>query len=274
VNQNPIQYRPPEFFAHASAIAFGGQITQVQLRDGGAHADVVPVLPIAGASCALAPGVYQAVSERVDAVTRYRGFEVVRAASLFASAAVEIAERSATTTIEASLGGLSIGFARRRPLRIHVATSRMVTERPRGPGPARFRLAAPELEMEGLHVNFLPADELPPGYEDFRRAPAAFGRDCQHPVNITNGYFGQADEPNPPGVLHLVDSITITDNARIQFIPPNGVYIDDVGQIFFGELTIRENSRAFSLMRMVLGCPVHGRLGGPIIVANGEGTVM
>lgn len=272
--QNPIQYRPPEFFAHASAIAFGGEITQVQLRDGGAHENVVPPMPIAGASCALAPGVYRAVDERVDAVTRYRGFEVVRATSLYASAVVQISESSARTTIEAALGGLSIGFPQRRPLRVQVASTRMVTDRPRGPGPAQFRLAAPELELEGLRVRFLPADQLPPNYAEFRRAPTAFGRGCSHEANITAGYFARAEETNPPGVLHLVESIDIADNARIQFIPPNGVHIDDVGQIFFGELTIHENSRTFSLMRMVLGCPIHARIGGPIIIANGEGTFM
>ena len=162
--QNPTQYRPPEFFAHASAIAFGGEITQVQLRDGGAHENVVPPMPIAGASCALAPGVYRAVNERVDAVTRYRGFEVVRAGSLYASAVVQISENSARTTLEAALGGLSIGFPKRRPLRVHMASTRMVTDWPKGPGPAQFRLAAPELELEGLRVNFLPADQLPPNY--------------------------------------------------------------------------------------------------------------
>lgn len=267
----------PLYLPDTRAIALGGEIKGVRSAfppvagraDG--HHDHEPLsLAVEGASCVLGPGIHRAAVTRTDAITRYEHTVLTRASRLEASARLSIDKESrlARSTARSHIKNLVIGVPG-ESLTIEEATTEIYYHRELKPGGhSNFAIQKASLEIEGMTVHYNSLDEALTRYGGLKerlearekQGPEKAGA-CPRPMNY--GCLESAAKANPALVLTLVDHIDIKQDGRITPIPgtKHGVYVQEVGQIYFGELIVHEHSRYFSLFRMELGCHVVGHVG-------------
>jgi hypothetical protein len=262
----------PVYLPDTRAIALGGEITGIRRPHGhgpaepaGPHEHEPVSIPLEGASCALGPGVHRALVRRADAITQHGHQTIARAGYLEASARLELSAGAATSSGSVFIRDLTIG-APQESLTIEAASAEVRYKRDLAGGASSFELLKATMLIEGMTVTFRDPDKVPRSYAEVK---AAVRRQQGFEFPVMNR-AALADESDVPIILSLVDEIVIGQRGRMRPIKEGrGVYVADVGQIYFGELIIREHSRYFSLFRMELGCHYTGHVGsGP--GGNGE----
>jgi hypothetical protein len=293
----------PVYLPDARAVAFGGEITGVAVRplarycvgapheEGAEHRHDEVSIPFEGASCALAPGVHRAEIQRAEAITYYRdprvsrALALSRAAHLQASARLRLTEEGkavkAVSTARMAVQNLVIGVPG-ESLTIETASAQMEYSRDMSdPHESRFELHQPFIAIEGIKVSFYPASEIPDRFDAVVKQVGNGGVFRKH-YDLTKEEGRCRPEDVDPEKLLLKangkgpDTIIFSIVKRIECslpgaipLAPHGIYIPRVGQIYFGEMVVREHSRYFSLYRMALGCHVEGHSGGGV-GGNGE----
>ena len=273
--KNPGSFIPPRYFAHAHAVALGGEITALHLAGSPRPEPFAQPIGIDGSSCALPTSGGRATNNRRDGVTFVNGWPVARFAHAHSAVSLDITKDTAFTTSRTVVSGFELGW-RRPQIKIESASvSLRATNPPGDKDPTRWTfLEAPVLEVDGLDIDLLDAKEIPESYDAVK---AEIGKKDGLSRFVLKDYFSDeqgrrvASTEKPPIVLHIVKSIR-PRRADAKVTEHNGVYIHDLGQFHFAELVIREASRHFTLLRSSLGCPLHGGFSMGDIGQNGGGT--
>jgi hypothetical protein len=279
--RNNARIKLPYFF-HADAIAIAGQIDEVTahqppgvrrpLKRAAAASSKLPLrLPVDGVSCSLPSNGGISETTKTKGLTQHEGQRIV--SFEWARARTEGALTGTTAVVRATadIANLQVGDC--QPLFVSTASADLRAEESLVGGGLdlriRLRLAPIEVWGGSIEVDF----------EDVDGAPglAKLGLGAG-----TSGRMALAGA-KPPGLLrtskvqsavglHLVKGIKVNAPRRlVQPVGDHGVYVQDIGFIFFGEATVTAGMQHVSVMRFELGCPCGGSFEGPIVKKNGIG---
>jgi hypothetical protein len=274
-----LRIKQPYFF-HADAVAIAGQIDAVSDQRHGmrrglfnrAAAKSTPLsrpLPIDGVSCALAGNGGISENSKSKGKTRNGDQNLVSFDWARARTEGQVVKGTAITRASADLINLQIGEC--DPLFIANGSSELEASVPLGKGAPSMRLnlhlSAIEVFGGTIHVEF----------EDFNSGKgmqylglkASKGSLLSMSRSARQFHKGKRHDI---AAVELVKSITFSKGLKgVKKVLKHGIYVDNIGYIFFGEVIVSANVQRVSLMRFEFGCGCRGGGTGGTLGSNGGG---